>query len=61
MGKFIYFNFLSPNVVRGDGWLLPYRNAVLDLDKEARIYLDGGKLRIGINKLRGSHAETHVL
>ena len=60
MGKFIYFNFLSPNVVRGDGWLLPYRNAVLDLDKEARIYLDGGKLRIGINKLRGSHAETHV-
>lgn len=60
MRKFVYYNFISSNVVRKGGWILPYRNAVLDLDKGARIYLDGGKLRIGINKLRGSRAETHV-
>ena len=60
IGKFVYYNFMSPNVVRGGGWILPYKNAILNLEKEARIYLDGGKLRIGINKLKGSHAETHV-
>lgn len=59
-GKFVYYNFLSGKVVRKGGWVLPYKNAVLDLDRTARIYLDKGTLEIGVNKLKGSRAETHI-
>lgn len=60
IGKFVFYNFLSRKVVRKGGWVLPDKNAVLDLHKTARIYLDKGNLEIGVNKLKGSRAETYI-
>lgn len=59
--QFIKLNFFSKNVIRDKGkYIIPYKNAILDLSKEARIYVKGRHVRIGINKLKGSKAETHV-
>ncbi len=60
--KYLFYNYCSKNVVRlGTAKLIPYKNAILDLDKTARIYVHGDKdFEIGINKLRGSKSETHV-
>lgn len=60
--KYLFYNYCSKNVVRlGTAKLIPYKNAILDLDKTARIYVYGDKdFEIGINKLRGSKSETHV-
>lgn len=60
--KYLYYNYFSKNVVRlGTAKLIPYKNAILDLDATARIYVHGDKdFEIGINKLKGSRSETHV-
>ena len=38
----------------------PYKNAVIDIDKDSRIYIKGKHIDIGINKLKGSKAETYL-
>ena len=59
--KFIYYNFLSKQIIRDRNYyLIPYKNAVIDLHKTAKIYIEGRNLEIGINKLKGSRAETHL-
>lgn len=59
--KFIYYNFLSKKVIREKGcYLLPYHNVILDLHKTSRIYIYGQNFELGINKLKGSKAETHL-
>ena len=59
--KFLFYNYMCKNVVReGKGKIIPYKNAIINLDKTAKIYIKGGDLEIGINKLTGSKAETHV-
>lgn len=60
--KYIYFNYFCKNVVRTSGAkVVPYKNAVLDLQGTAKIILSGNRdLRIGINKLKGSKAEALV-
>ncbi|ALB47600.1 Coenzyme F420 hydrogenase/dehydrogenase, beta subunit C-terminal domain [Clostridium beijerinckii] len=59
--KFVKYNFLSKNIVREKGsYLIPHKNAILDLSKDSRIYVKGKNLEIGINKLKGSKAETHI-
>ena len=60
--KWFYYNYLCKNIIRkGAGKIIPYKNAVLDLDKSARIIIYGNKnVEIGVNKLKGSRAETHV-
>lgn len=60
--KYIYYNYISKTVIRKSAAkIIPYKNVVLNIDKTARIYLDGEKdLEVGINKLRGSKAETLV-
>lgn len=61
MIKFIKYNFFSNIVVRDKSYYLrPYKNAVLDLHPEARIYIKGKHIDIGINKLKGSKAETYL-
>lgn len=58
--KFVKYNFFSENIVRDKKcYLRPYKNAVLDIDKSARIYVKGNHIDIGINKLKGSKAETY--
>lgn len=59
--QFFKYNFFSKNVIREDThYLRPYKHAVIDLHKEARIYVKGKHIDIGINQLKGSKAETYL-
>lgn len=59
--QFIKWNYFSKNIIRDKGvFLIPYKNAVLDLSQESRIYIHDRNLEIGINKLKKSRAETHI-
>lgn len=59
--QFIKWNFFSKSIIREDGhYIRPYKNAVLDIDKTARIYIKGKHVDIGINKLKNSKAETYL-
>ncbi len=60
--KFVYYNYLSKNVVReSNAFIVPYKNSILDLQGNSKIIISGTKnLFIGVNKLKGSKAETYV-
>lgn len=59
--QFVKYNFFSKSVVReGNLYLRPYKHAVLDIHKDARIYIKGKHIDVGINKLKGSKAETYL-
>lgn len=59
--KFIYYNFISSQVERrGRAWLIPYRNAVINLSSGAKIFIENGNLLINANKPSGSCAEAYV-
>lgn len=60
--KYIYYNYFCKNIIRkSNSKIIPHKNAILDLQGNARIILSGNKnLEIGINKLKKSKAETHV-
>ena len=60
--KYIYYNYLCKNIIRkGDAKIIPYRNTIIDLEKTSTIIIDGYKnIRIGMNKLKGSKAETYL-
>lgn len=60
--KYIYLNYFCKNIERKTHVkVIPHKNAIIELQKGSRIILSGEKdLHIGINKLKGSKAETHV-
>lgn len=59
--QFFYVNFFCKSIIRLDNSkIIPYKNAVLDIDKSAKIYLSGGDIEIGCDLLRKSKAETRV-
>lgn len=60
--KFLHYNYFSKHIVRqGKARIIPFKNAIIDLRDDSKIILSGdGDLRIGINKLKHSKAETHV-
>jgi acetyltransferase-like isoleucine patch superfamily enzyme len=59
--KFVRYNFFSKKVVRhGKGYLLPYKNAVIDLGRNSKIDIYDGHLWVNNNKPKGSHAEAYL-
>lgn len=57
--QYIYLNHFCKQVIRTDNSrILPYKGCVLDLAPSARIYLGGGDMEIGYNRLEGSRTET---
>lgn len=59
--RYIYLNNFCKNIVRTDrSRIIPYRGTVLDLEPGSRIYLGGGDVELGCDRLRGSRAETLV-
>ena len=60
--KFVHYNYFCKNIIRkSKARIMPHKNAILDLQGNSKIILSGEKdLHIGINKLKGSKAETHV-
>lgn len=58
--KFIKYNFFTKGVKRKKGALIiPFKNAILEMGANAELVLEG-KIHFGINKLKGSKAETLV-
>lgn len=59
--QYVKYNYFSKNIVREKNVrLIPYKNAVIDLSKDSRIYIKGRNLEIGINQLKGAKTETHI-
>lgn len=59
--QYIYLNHFCKQVIRTDNsHILPYKGCVLDLAPSARIYLGGGDLEVGCDRLKGSKTETRV-
>lgn len=59
--NFLRYNFCSPQIKRDKGcYLIPYRNAVIDLSKNCKVYIKGNNIHLGTHKLRGSHTETFL-
>ena len=59
--KYIWLNYFCKNVIRhGKGKILPYKYAVIDVNKKAQIHIYDADISIGVNKLRGSKAETYI-
>lgn len=59
--QYIYLNYFCKNVIRTDrSRVIPYRGAVLDLEPDSRIYLGGGDMELGCDRMKGSKAETLV-
>ena len=61
LGKFIYYNYFSNHVERtGKGYLLPYKNSVIEMADGARIIIGTGHLAVNPNRPSGSHAEAFI-
>ena len=61
LGKFIYYNYFSNHVERtGKGYLLPYKNSVIEMADGARIIIGNGHLAVNPNRPSGSHAEAFI-
>lgn len=61
IGKFIYYNYFSSHVERtGKGYLLPYKNSVIEMADGARIIIGDGHLAVNPNSPSGSHAEAFI-
>ena len=59
--RFFYLNYFCPAVIRTDNSkLIPYKNAVVDIAPNAKLYLSGGDIEIGCDKLKKSRAETRL-
>lgn len=59
--KFIWYNYFSRNVERrGKGFLIPYRHAVLDLKKSAKIILHDGHFFVNAHLPAHSRMEAYV-
>lgn len=59
--RYIKLNFCSSQIVRqGKGKVIPYKGAIIDLDKTAKIYIEEGDVEIGTDKLKGAKTETYI-
>lgn len=59
--QFFYLNYFCDAVIRMDNSkIIPYKNAVIDIADSSKIYLSGGDIEIGCDKLKKSKAETRV-
>lgn len=58
---FIWYNYFSKNIIHeGNGKIVPYKNATLDIAKDARIYIGNGDIEIGTNQFKHSHRGASI-
>ena len=49
--RFFYYNYFCDKVIRMDGSkLLPYRNSIIVLEEDAKVYVCNGDLELGCDK-----------
>lgn len=59
--KYFYLNYFCKKIIRVDNSkIIPYKNAVIDIETGARIYIVNGDIEIGCNLLKGSREETRI-
>lgn len=59
--QYLYLNYFCKSVVRTDNSrIIPYKNVVLDLSKNAQIIVGKGDIELGCDLLKKSKAETRV-
>lgn len=59
--QYLYLNHFCKQVVRTDrSHIIPYKNAVIDLASNSKIYLGGGDIEIGCDRMKGSKTETRI-
>ena len=59
--QFIYLNYFCQMIIRTDNSkIIPYKNAVIEINRNAKIYLGGGDIEIGCELLKKSKTETYV-
>ena len=59
--KYFYLNYFCKEIIRVDNSkIIPYKNAVIDIETGARIYIVNGDIEIGCNLLKGSREETRI-
>lgn len=59
--SYIYLNHFCSRIERnGKGRIIPYKNAVIDLEKGSKIRIEDENICIGVNKLKKSKTETYV-
>lgn len=58
---FIQLNYLNRNVIRKDrSKIIPYKNSVIDLEPNSKIYLENGDIEVGCDLLKKSKSETRI-
>lgn len=59
--NYLYLNYFCKNIIRrGNGKIIPYKGAVIDLEIDSKIYIQNENLEIGTNKLKDSKTETYL-
>lgn len=59
--EFFYLNYICKNVIRTDNSkIIPYKNAVIEINPGAKIYVGGGDIELGCDLVKKSKAETRV-
>jgi len=59
--QYVKLNFFSKNVIhKGNGKIIPFTGAHVDLGEGSRLILHDGNIEIGVNKIKGSKAETLI-
>lgn len=59
--QFVWLNYFSQSIERhGKGKVVPYKHAILDLDKTAKIIVGEKHIEVGTNRLKKSKAETRI-
>lgn len=59
--QYIYYNFLCKKIIREPNvYIIPYKGAILELQKGSKLFLNGRNLSIGINRIGKSKAETYI-
>lgn len=59
--KYLHLNYFCKQVIRTDhSRIIPYKNAVLELQEGAKLYVGSGDMEIGCDQLVGSKTETRI-
>lgn len=59
--QYLYLNYFCKNIIRTDqGRIIPYAGEVLEMEPGAKVYLGGGDIELGCDRLKGSKTETFV-
>lgn len=61
LSSFFYLNYFCKSVIRIDNSkIIPYKHCAIEIASDAKIYIAGGDIEVGCDRINGSKAETRV-